>query len=175
MAARTVGRKLELWEELRPSGVADPELVYDTVTKTVIQYGGAWGDGTPQKSDMGVQCSHEDVDAEGTQHNSPAAWAGSVPGAYIPQPGLVYNPNTHKVLYHQTSGTGAPADWQYDPVADTWTLLTESGGGVSGPDATMAYDLANNKLITWSYLPGSAGCLAGNVCLRPSFRATPAI
>jgi hypothetical protein len=62
---------------------------------------------------------------------------------------MAYNPTTGKVLYHQTSNTGAPADWQYDPVADTWTKLVSSGTGPT-VDLFMTYDVANNRLIGFS-------------------------
>jgi hypothetical protein len=148
---------------VRPPGVIGPELVYDTITNTIIQYGGSWGDNTPRNQTWAYSVPTRTWTQKALNTTPPPVWKGAVSGAYSAQPALVYNPNTHKVLFHQTSGTGAPADWQYDPVADTWTPITASGGGVNGPDATMAYDLANNKLITWSFVPGKADVWQGSL------------
>jgi hypothetical protein len=67
---------------------------------------------------------------------------------------MAYNSATRKVMYHQTSGAGAPADWEYDAAADTWTKL--SGGAGAASDQVLAYDAANARLVGWS-LNNSSG------------------
>jgi len=66
-------------------------------------------------------------------------------------PAVAYNANTHKILYHHLD---SPADYQYDPVANTWTLLTSSGGGstlaTTPQGQTITYDSTNNLLIGWN-------------------------
>ena len=65
------------------------------------------------------------------------------------QPALAYDSQTNKLFFHQTINTGAPADWLYDPVADTWTSISSGGGAAS--DQVMAYDGSNNVLIGYNY------------------------
>jgi Bacterial Ig-like domain (group 1) len=163
------GCRPDTWAEVgvaggvRPPGVATSEMVYDPVTKKILQYGGSWGDNTARNQTWAYDVPTRTWKQKALSTTAPPVWNGTASGAYSSAPAMAYNPITHKLLYHQTSGTGAPADWQYDPAADTWTLLTQSGGGVSGPDASAAYDIANNKLITWSYLPGQADVWQGTL------------
>jgi len=167
----------DAWSEVpptawvRPEGVAGPELVYDTVTKKVIQYGGAWGDSTPRNQTWAYDVPTHTWTQKALNTTPPPLYVyNSVPGSYNPVPAMIYNPNTHHVLYHQTSGVGAPADWEYDPVKDTWTLLVTTGGGPSVVDATMAYDVANNKLITWSYNNGVPDVWQGTLSTSTTVR-----
>jgi hypothetical protein len=150
---------------VKPLAVSLAGLFYDTVTKKVILYGG--------------------ID-EGLRTNFNETWAYDVPtrtwtrralsttpppvytGSSLGQPPVVYLPGG-KLLYHQTTGTGAPADWRYDIVADTWTKLTSSGGG-STYDTFMAYDNSRNLLVSWN-LQGEmwlgtlgSGSSSGNSC-----------
>ena len=66
---------------------------------------------------------------------------------------MVYNPNNHKVLFHQIAVAGptyTPADYEYDPDADTWTLLQEGDGPTSTSDVQMAFDPVSSKLIVFT-------------------------
>jgi hypothetical protein len=77
-------------------------------------------------------------------------------------PAMAYNPRTNKVLYHQTDGTGAPADWQYDPAADTWSFLTASGGGATS-NQVMAFDAANNLMVGFNQIGFDAQVWQGSL------------
>jgi hypothetical protein len=67
---------------------------------------------------------------------------------------MAYDPVGHKVYYHQVAGTGGPADWQYDPVADTWVRLTSIGTGTTR-DAAMSFDVSCNCLVTLTNASGN--------------------
>lgn len=131
---------------VQPPAVAFPGMVYDTVTKKVLLFGGM---------SSGLTIPYNETWA----YDVPARrWTqkalGTTPpppynGSNVAQPALAYNSSTKKVLYHQTSNSGAPADWQYDPVADTWTKLVSSGGGAAY-DQFMTYDAARNRLIGYN-------------------------
>jgi hypothetical protein len=58
---------------------------------------------------------------------------------------MAYNQATGRILVRQTTNIGA--DWQYDPVVDTWTRLTSMGGPTV--DVYMTYDVANQRLIAF--------------------------
>jgi hypothetical protein len=133
-----------------PIGVYFTGMVYDTVTKKFIQFGGQTGGGVPQNQTW----AYDVPSRTWTQKCQGSCSPPPASGATTSQPAMVYNPNTNKILFHQSTGTGSPADWQYDPVADTWTMLTSTGQGPSGVDSDMAFDPLNNVLITWSYNNG---------------------
>jgi hypothetical protein len=128
---------------IQPPAVNFPGMVYDPVTKKVILYGGM---------SSGLTISYNQIwtydvptrtwTQRALSTTAPPVYAGS----NVAQPALAYNSSTGKVLYHQTSGAGAPADWQYDPVADTWTKLVSAGGGATA-DQYLTYDTLNNRLI----------------------------
>jgi hypothetical protein len=130
---------------VQPPGVAYPGMVYDSVTKKVIQYGGMTGGGGPQNQTWAYDIPTRVWTRRAVNSISPPVYNGS----FTAQPAMAYNSVTHKILYHQTSNSGAPADWQYDPVADTWTKLVSSTNGPA-IDAYMTYDAANNMLVAFS-------------------------
>jgi hypothetical protein len=69
---------------------------------------------------------------------------------------MAYNTTTRKILYHQSTNPGAPSDWEYDPVADTWTRLASVGSGATSEQA-LAFDPVCNCLIGWSNNPVNSG------------------
>jgi len=132
---------------IQPTGVYFPGLVYDTVTKKMLQFGGTspWDGDVNQTWAYDIPTKTWRQKAVGTAAPPVNATLGNVTN----QPAIAYNTNTHKVLYHQFSNSGAPADWQYDPEADTWTQLTSSGSGATNQQY-LAYDSACDCLIGWS-------------------------
>lgn len=138
---------------VQPPAVNFPGMVYDPSTRRMLLYGGMSSGLTVSYN----QVWSYDVAArvwtrKALASNPPPAYNGSIVG----QPAMAYNTATGKLLFHQTHNTGAPADWQYDPVADTWTKLSSSGlGAVS--DAFLAYDANANKLISWSRNASTGG------------------
>jgi hypothetical protein len=71
------------------------------------------------------------------------------PAATTPNVAVAYMPSPARLLYRQTTGTGAPADWEYDPVADTWTQISSSGTGPTISIVYMAYAEASNTLVVY--------------------------
>jgi len=136
---------------VQPPGAFFPGTLYDPVTKKVILYGGMNG---------GLNTAYNQIWA----YDVPAKkWTqkalSTIPppvysGQLAAHPGWAYNTRTGKILYRQTSNAGAPVDWQYDPVADSWTKLS-SDGGPSG-DSVLAYDATNDRLVSFTYC--GAGC-----------------
>lgn len=119
-------------------------LVYDSVTKKIVQYGGSTPGGVKQNLTWAY-----DVPTKTWVQKALGTTRPPVTGDMYPAPAMAYDTRTNKVIYHLTAGPGAPADYQYDPVADTWTKLTSVGAGAVFPQA-LAYDFQNNLLIGWS-------------------------
>ncbi len=148
-----------------PPGSYFPQMVYDTLTKQVIQYGGVCN------SNTGVGCNQTWAYSIPTHTWTQKALNTTPPPVYLSSQSNVggtdegstaYNPVAHKVLYHQTTNTGAPADWQYDPVADSWTVLTSLNGGPTGTQSYLGFDVSANALIAWAYDPsGTADVWTG--------------
>jgi hypothetical protein len=137
-----------------PKGSYFPQTVYDTLTKKVIQYGGVCD------SNTGIGCNDTWAYDIPTRTWTQKALSTTPPPVYLSSQSNVsgvdegsstYNPVTHKLLYHQTTNTGAPADWQYDPATDTWTVLNSINGGPSGTQSFLGYDVSANSLIAWTY------------------------
>ncbi len=136
---------------IRPQGTAGPGLVYDPDIHKVIRFGGDWGDGTTRNETWFYDVPSHTWTQKALSTTPPPV----VNFAQGPDSVIVYNPNTHKILHHQATGPGAPADWEYDPVADTWTVLASTNGGPSGNvEVDMAYDPVNNVLVTHGYNNG---------------------
>ncbi len=155
-----------------PTGVAFPGMVYaDNIHKEVI-YGGV--NSSCVSSTIGAGCVSSNAtllyDPTVPSWTNPApsspppalcwtsggsACAGGTPiacGTCLPNPPMAYDSLIGKVLYHQDTNTGAPADWAYDTIANTWTQ-TASGGGLTGGAnigwTMMGFDLSTNTLIGW--------------------------
>ncbi len=143
---------------VQPQGVSFPGIAYDTVTKKILLYGGMNGGLTTSYNET---WAYDVPTRTWTQKALSTAPPPPYSGSNVAQPAMAYNPATHRILYHQTSNSGAPADWEYDPVADTWTKLASSGGGAAS-DAFMAYDAAHNVLVSWNQNTATG---AGNIFL----------
>jgi hypothetical protein len=144
----------------QPLGMAFPGMVYDPITKKVILYGG-------NSSSLATSYNQTwayDVPSHTWTQKALSTSAPPVDvGLITAQPALVYNTSTGKVIFHQASNTGAPADWQYDTVGDAWTKLSSSGGGPA-IDTEMAYDSGRNTLVTFSRSgPGVADVWQGQL------------
>ncbi len=134
---------------VQPLGVSFPGMVYDTLTKKVILYGGM---GSSLVTSYNQTWAYDIPTHKWTQKALATTPPPVYNGSYIAQPALAYNSRTNKVFFHQTANTGGPADWQYDPVADVWTKV---GNGGSPNDQVMAYDSANNLLIAYNLNPST--------------------
>jgi hypothetical protein len=126
-----------------PPGWGFPGLVYDTVTKKVIQFAG----GGPSNETWAY-----DIPTHLWTRKALLTTAPPLEDNTIPQPAMAYDTSTNRIYYHQTSGPLAPSDWRYDPILDTWTRLVSVGGGAVTPyPQVLAYDSKNNVLVGWSY------------------------
>ena len=137
---------------VQPPGVGFSGMAYDSVTRKVIQFGGDSGGSVPQNQTWAYDVPTKTWTRKALGTTPPPAYSGDSTA----QPAMAYNPVTHKILYHQTSNSGAPKDWQYDPAADTWTQLVSTGGGPI-TDLVMAYDVANNRLVGFCMSGPSTG------------------
>jgi hypothetical protein len=139
------------WNEIN-HGVPPPaasqylSLLYHPGIKKVILYGG-FSASSAQENETWTY----DVPTHAwTRKCQGSCVAPPVGTENIPIPAIVYNDLTQKVMFHQSSGAGAPADWEYDAVADTWSRLTSAGGSsIPTGNITMSFDSAQNKLIGW--------------------------
>ncbi len=144
------------WTSITPVGMVEPNakalpgMVYDPNIHKIILYGGlnsgltfgfneTWTYDVPSRTWTRV----------GLSSPAPPALFGWT-GDGMTQ--IAYDSQTGNTLYHQCFDSGAPADWQYDPSADTWTKLT-STGGVSGTMQALTYDPMNNILIGFDLDP----------------------
>jgi hypothetical protein len=134
---------------VQPPGVGTPGMVYEPRIKKVIEFGGSAGGGAGQNDTWAYDVPARTWTRKALNTAPPPPYAGTSSA----QPAMAYNPATGRILFRQTSNAGAPADWQYDPAADTWTRLTSLGGPTF--DVYMTYDLANQKLVAFGN--GAAG------------------
>lgn len=155
------------WNEVSPLGGTQPPgayfpgMVYDPVTKKVIMYGGGLADGVTFYNQT---WAYDVLTHKWTQKALSTAPPPVYNGSFIGQPAMVYNSSAQKVLYRQSNSNGAPADWQYDTVADVWQRVPSAGGGATG-DLVMAYDALNNRLVSWSinFMAGRADIWLGGL------------
>jgi hypothetical protein len=149
MVAEYLGNRSNVPYYIQPPGVAFGGLAYDTVTKKVIQYGGQTGNGIVNNETWAYDIPTRQWTQKALNTPAPPLVTKSI----TPQPAIAYNSRTHKILYHFTSAT--PSDWEYDPVADTWTQITSTGTGAIR-DQNLVYDSANDVLVGWSQHPVTA-------------------
>jgi hypothetical protein len=136
---------------IHPPSANFPGMAYDPLTKKVLLYGG---------NDTGLTVGFNQTWAYDVRTHTwkqkalsttpPPAYNGS----YVAQPAMAYDSKRGKLFFHQTTNTGAPADWQYDPVADTWTKLTTAAPGTS-VDQMLAYDSANDVFVGFNRNPAN--------------------
>lgn len=143
-------------------GSSFPGLVYDTVTKKIILFGGGtnqtWAYNVPTKTwtRKGLSTSAPPVDTT----------------AYWGMPAWAYNSANHRIIYHQTGGAGAPVDWEYDPVADAWSQIASSGTGTTFT-GVMTYDSSRNLLIGVAKNPNTYGMEIWHGSLSTATPVTP--
>jgi hypothetical protein len=149
-------RQPDDWSEVAPAGGVQPPgmqfpgMVYDLATKKALLYGG----GLPNGTTFYNQTWAYDVPTQTWVQKALSTTPPPVyTGSWTAQPSMVYNTRTKKVLFRQVANTGAPADWQYDPVLDAWQKLVSTGGPAY--DQSTAYDALNNRLISWSQNPNT--------------------
>jgi hypothetical protein len=131
---------------VQPAGFNFPGLVYDSATHKILMYGGM--DGTLSVS-YNQTWAYDVPSRTWTQKALTTTPPPPYNGGFTAQPAMAYDSANHTLYYHQTSNTAAPADWQYNPTADTWTKVLAAGGGAA-IDQDLTYDGSNNRLVGWS-------------------------
>ena len=141
-----------------PIGTDAVRPVYDPTTAKIWIYGGRQENGTGPYNDLWAYIVSDATNHVGRwQHmaiNSPITPPLENNATY-PQAAFTLNPSDHKFYYHQSTGTGHPADYRYDPNTDAWTQLTNVGNGdASAYGSLMAYSTVCSCFVTYS---GSTG------------------
>lgn len=126
-----------------------PGLVYDTVNKKVILYGGYNAAGDVLASETWAY----DVPTKTWTNKAPAGGPIFKDGGSMGVP-LTYNPSTGLVYFFNPAPS--PETWSYNYSTNTWTLLCNTCGGPTSP-ISMGYDAKNNILIAMGY--GGIGVL----------------
>ena len=132
---------------VQPPGWTEPGLVYDSTSKKAILYGG----GTNQTWSYDV---------------AGKVWRDLRPDTsppddnYFPEPTLAYDPTLGRVLFHQRTGAGGPADWSYTLASNHWTQIASGTGfyvsdsaaqaSPNSTDQVMVVDPVDNVLVAWS-------------------------
>jgi YetA-like protein/Bacterial Ig-like domain (group 1)/Dockerin type I domain len=142
---------------VQPLGDSNPGMLYDPVTKKVLVFGGQSNKGGLYQA---VVWAYDVPTHTWTQKGLTTTAPPLDNTVYWGQPAWAYNSATGKVLYHYTGGgTGSTSDWQYDPVADTWTQLVSNTGAVSTncPNCAqvLAYDSGRNLLVGYNRSPSN--------------------
>jgi hypothetical protein len=121
-------------------------LTWNPMIQKVLLYGGADGADLMKSNET---WAYDVAEKKWTPRCSapcsppPVATTSQVPVAYIP--------TTGRLLYRQVTGVGAPADWEYDPIADAWTQVVSSGAGpTNSSHVSMVYDPETGKVIALS-------------------------
>jgi hypothetical protein len=127
-----------------PLGNNQMNLHWDSATSRVLQYG---GHSATLAQYMNQTWAYSVAEKKWTQKC--LAPCSPPPAATTPSTAVAYMPSPARLLYRQTTGTGAPADWEYDPVADTWTQISSSGTGPTINIVYMAYAEASNTLVVY--------------------------
>jgi hypothetical protein len=141
------------WKEVTVTGGVYPtaginlaSLVYDTVDKKVVMFGGYVAGFGSTASETWVY----DIPTKTWTNRLPSPhptftfWP-SVGGA---EQGLAYNPNNNTVYFHNP-GNSSPETWTYYYPTNSWVRLCTSCGP-SDP-ASISYDAKNNLLVVLGY------------------------
>jgi hypothetical protein len=136
-----------------PPGACFTNIIYDPATMLVISIGGASCDGS---TFYGNQVwAYNLYSKTWTQKclaclQTPPANAAGQPQVGDGIPALAYDPISHVILFHQAYGTGAPADWAYNPATDSYVQLSAIGGVANPFSVPTAFDPVNNVFVLWS-------------------------
>ena len=138
-----------------PPGSTYTGIVWDTATHRILQYGGTQGYlGTAQNVVFAYNVETHTW-TQKTTINTPPLIIWNSNCCLQSAPTIAYNSLTQKLFYHHLNNNTS-ADYMYDPVADTWTLLGSPSTGLgatatNGASGQMAtFDAANNMIIGWN-------------------------
>jgi hypothetical protein len=129
---------------VQPPGVQLPGMVYDKIhTHCAYTYGGMTG-GSSMQNQAWQYCF---AGHRWTQKVLNSTLPPVEPTLYV-FPAFAIHPITGLIYYHQSQGSGAPADWIWDPVADTINKAVSVGGTTQ--TLAMTVDSLNNVLVGWA-------------------------
>ena len=129
-----------------PPGIWMPGLIYDSVHKVIIEFGGMNGNGSIQEPRTWAL----NLKTKTWTNMNPAGGPSVIPTPapdWDGQPDIAFNTSDGRIYYHQP--TVPPVDWAYDYGTNTWTRLCECGGSPTG--MTMVYDPLINGFVQWAY------------------------
>ena len=144
-------------DRVYPCGIQYPGVFWDAATARVIIYAGQTTGTTGVCGAPSVPYCNETWAYDPTTQtfsekcqspcSPPPVFAGS--GSSTAQPAMD-SVASGRFLFHQFSNTDAPADWLYNSATDLWYLLTSSGSGPNVKQATLAFNSATGKVVSWS-------------------------
>lgn len=129
-----------------PPGLWMPGLIYDSVHKVIIEFGGMNGNGSIQNAETWSFSLRTKTWTNMNPAGGPQVIPRPAPD-WDGQPDIAFNPNDGRIYYHQP--TNPPADWAYDYETNAWTELCRCGGSATG--MTMVYDPRINGFVQWAY------------------------
>lgn len=136
----------------QPAAVSATHLLYDSATQRMLLFGGTSQNGAFHSRDVwGYDVRGRKWKRRALSTTKPPEDCGTGTGLNTCQLAVAYRASDHIVFYHQNTGLGAPRDWVYDPTADTWSTITNVGGGETNiGGSVMAYSPACDCLVTYA-------------------------
>jgi hypothetical protein len=128
-----------------PEAYLYPGMVYDTVNRKVILFGGSSDANGVQNETWAYNIPTKTWALRSATNGPPDPLPAGSPN----QPGMAFNPNDGKVYVHHFAST--PGDYRYNYATDTWENLGNLGGPTFGQ--TMTFDPLTNRLAAF----GNAG------------------
>lgn len=135
-----------------PSAVEYMYMGYSPGTQKVILFGGMSSTGVAKNDTWTYDYVTKAWSKKALNTNTPPIPQNGKcgPGSCPPWPPMAQISDTGKFIYHYQGA--APADWLYDPIADTWTTMPSYGVGPSTADFSFWYSM--------SYFPTSQRLVA---------------
>jgi len=125
------------WEDVTPAtnppGLSFPGLVYDTLTRKAIQFGGGSAGGIYYNQTWAFDFATK------TWRRKALATGPTIAPLNTPLPQAALDPVKHRIFLHIPALV--PEDWMYDIALDLWLVLVTTGGGPAcNLSNTMALD-----------------------------------
>jgi hypothetical protein len=134
---------------VQPTGVQFPKTIFNATRDDVWMFGGMSSGGTPQNETWVYKPTTQTWTQKALSTTAPPVYTGPGSPAMFCVELLTAFGASGQYVYRQTYNTGSPRDWCYDPVADTWTVITSLGTGPA-LDAVCTVDQATKTMIAFS-------------------------
>ncbi len=128
---------------------------YDDITHKIILFGGgSAGLGSPMPNKVyAYDVRTQTLTQKCTLCTIPDSLSSNANAGYN-HANWIYRTVNHHFYWHQYSGTGSPADYEYDPVGDTFTLLAHTGSPSTSNYNWSTYDSTRDL---WILSAGQSG------------------